>query len=213
VRRPAPCAIALYVIRRIGALATVAASIVLTVSGTAHAAAVPLSAQPSKTVNTVTFDGTGRAVAYFGPTIFVAGDFQNAIVNGKKTPRARLAAIDAPTGFLHPWVPTANGTVWSLVADPTTNTVYIGGDFTTVNGQPRKGLARINFAGTLLPFSHTITGTPYALATGVGRLYVGGAISAVDGHPVSNLASFSLAYDVYDPGWVATANQVVRARW
>jgi hypothetical protein len=203
----------MHVIGRIGALAAVAASVVLTISlsGTAQAAAVPLAAHPSNTVDSVTFDGTVRSVAYFGPTIFVAGEFQNAIVHGKKTPRTRLAAIDATTGYLYPWVPTANGTVWSLVADSTTNTVYIGGEFTSVNGQPRSHLARLNFSGGLLPFNHTITGTPYALASGVGRLYVGGLFSAVDGRAVSNLASFSLANDAYDPGWAASANQQVRA--
>ncbi len=203
----------MHVIGRIGALVAVVLGAVLTISisGSAQAAAVPLAAHPSRTTDSVTFDGTVHAVAYFGPTIFVAGEFQNAIVHGKKYPRTRLAAIDGNTGALYPWTPSANGAVRALVADPATNSVYIGGNFTKVNGQPRAGLARLNFSGTLLAFAHTVTGVPYALATGAGRLYVGGSFSAVDARAVSNLAAFSLTSDAYDPGWAAKANQQVRA--
>lgn len=203
----------MHIIRRMGGLAALAAIAALTVSlgGSAQAAMVALTATPSHTHDTVTFDGTVRATVYFGPTVFVAGDFQNAIVHGKKYPRSRLAAFDATTGFLYGWVPSANGEVWALAADAATNTVYIGGAFTKVNGQARRGLARLNFSGGLLGFNHSVTGTPTALATGSGRVFVGGAMTAIDGIPVSNLAAFSLSTDAYDPTWRATANGWVRA--
>jgi len=203
----------MHIIRRTGGLAALAVIAVLTVSlgGSAQAATVAVAATPSHTPDSVTFDGTVRATAYFGPTIFVAGDFQNAIVHGKKYPRSRLAAIDATSGYLYAWVPSANGEVWALTADAATNTVYIGGAFSKVNGQPRRGLARLDFSGNLLGFNHSVTGTPTALSTGYGRVFVGGAFSAIDGVGRSNIAAFSLTTDALDPSWLATANGWVRS--
>ncbi len=202
----------MYLIRRIATLAAVAAVAIMaiTLGGSAQAAVVTVSSSPVHTVDSVTFDGTVRSTSYLGNIIFVAGDFANAIVHGKKVSRTRLATIDATTGGLYPWNPKPNGEVWSLAVDPATNIVYVGGAFKKVNGVARQGLAALDFNGTVLPFNHAVTGTPYALAVDSGRLFLGGQVSAIDGAPVTNLAAFSLATGARDTGWTATANGIVR---
>jgi hypothetical protein len=159
----------------------------------------------------VTFDGPVRAVTFFGPTVLVAGDFTHATVNGTTHSRARLAAFDGRTGYLYPWAPAANGPVLALAADVHTRTIFIAGNFHKINGTARNGLARLDFSGALLPFNHSITGTPRALATSADRLYVAGSISAVDGRPVPDLAAFSLTTGGYDADFAAAPDGPVHA--
>jgi hypothetical protein len=50
-----------------------------------------------------------------------------------------LAAIDKATGLLTPWSPEANGPVHAIVVSG--GRVFVGGEFTTINGKPRNRLA------------------------------------------------------------------------
>jgi hypothetical protein len=183
----------------------VAGSILVWLAATA-VPALAVSADPMPS-----FNGTVLAIAYSGSTVYVGGTFTAAIVNGKPVARNRLAAIDALTGVLLPWAPVADGRVKALAASG--SSVYAAGDFGTVGGQPRDGLARLDrttgaVSGT---FKHTINGIPYAIAAGNGRLYLGGAITSVDGQSRTRLAAFSLTTGVLDPSWKPTADAQVEA--
>ncbi len=193
---------------RLGALA-VAAVVAAGLSGVAHADPSTVSATADPYFG---FDSDVNAVAYLGNTVYAGGIFANAQRNGKLTPRAGLAAQDATTGVLLPWAPVADGPVNALVPDPATNTVYIAGTFTHVNGVARDGIAQLDATtGALTAFTHTISGTPRALALAAGRLYLGGSITKVDGVSVGNVAAFTLATGARDAGFTASVDAQVLA--
>jgi Domain of unknown function (DUF5122) beta-propeller len=81
-----------------------------------------------------------------GSRVFIGGAFKN--VNSLTTPR--LAALDATTGAADPtWTPAADSTVRSLRYAADGATMFVTGHFTTMNGQPRQSVARLNPDGTL----------------------------------------------------------------
>lgn len=182
--------------------------LVATGTPTAAVAATPLvSAKPAPSVG---FDGLVYATAYAGSTVYVAGSFRNAIVDGRSVPRKRLAALNARTGELLPWAPATNGTVWGLTAFG--QSLYFTGKFTTVGEQARGGLASVNLrTGAVGALRHTIKGEGRALAVGGGRLFLGGAISAIDGRARRNLAAFDLATGALDTSFGSGADGEVKA--
>lgn len=86
-------------------------------------------------------------VAEAGTQMVVGGRFQ-AVENGNRTvqyPRSNVFAFDATTGAVNlDFAPAVDGVVWSAVSDGTS--VWIGGAFRTVNGQPRATLAKLSLA-------------------------------------------------------------------
>ena len=107
---------------------------------------------------------------------------------------ARLNVDGTIDGAFNPNL-TINGTVYSLAVYPT-NTIeagkiMVGGDFTSVSGQPYSGLVRLNSDGTVDP---TFTpgagfdGAVRALAIQLdGRVVVGGSFVNAEGAPHSRI--------------------------
>jgi hypothetical protein len=74
------------------------------------------------------------------------------------------------------------GGVYDLVSDG--NTLYLGGSFQTVNGQPRNNLAAIDLATkTLLPWAPDTNSEVSCLALDNSALYVGGEFTTIGGQP------------------------------
>jgi hypothetical protein len=78
----------------------------------------------------------------------------------------------------------------------TRSTLYVGGDFTNIGGQPRRGVAAIDIrTGALTPWNLRLTGTDVevdAIATSDSTVYVGGVFSKASGRRRSNLAAVRL---------------------
>mgnify|MGYP003287950770 CR=1 FL=1 len=92
-------------------------------------------------------------------------------------------------------------------------TVYIGGSFTTVNGQPRNRLAAFNAAtGTLSTWNPGANGDVRALKASPDgtRLYVGGDFTRVAGVPRYRIAALS-AHSGNAFGWSPYINDSVKA--
>ncbi len=142
--------------------------------------------QPSKSF-------TVTALALSGSWLYVGGEFTKfgARGNTKAQTRNHIARVSSTTGTIDPeWNPdTGNNTtpnpVRSIAVSPDGATVYFAGDFTTVAGQPRAGIAAFVSDGAgnrLSPWAPAV-GPVEALGMAPdGRVYVGGknGLAAVD---------------------------------
>jgi hypothetical protein len=126
------------------------------------------------------------ALATDGNTLYLGGEFST--VSGAA--RSCLAAFDA-AGQLLPWAPevTRSGNpplVSSLAVGA--GGVYFTGEFDSVLGQARSGLAAVDRAGVLMSFaprvSPEVEGFIFAAP---GAVYLGGAFSALDSVAASGL--------------------------
>jgi len=190
--------------RRVLLPATTAAALVMTTAGPASAAVqdVPQT--------TASFNGRVSDLVYAGDTVYVGGDFTSARgLNGKSYPRNRLAAIDARTGELLPWAPSANGVVRAVAFSG--GKVYIGGSFTEVHGTARARLTRIDASTGRLEsvFRPSVNRPVHDLITGNGRLYAGGEFTSVNSATRTRLAAFQLSDGALDAGWRPSASNTV----
>jgi|Tabmets5t2r1_1033131.scaffolds.fasta_scaffold03268_2 Domain of unknown function (DUF5122) beta-propeller len=122
-----------------------------------------------------------RPVAYSiteaGDLMVVGGKF-TAVENSARTTtyaRSNVFAFDADTGAVTGFAPTVNGQIWSVLGDG--DSVYIGGEFTSVNGQPRTAIAKLDLTtGQVDPaFAPTIaSGRVSDMELAHGQLIVGG---------------------------------------
>jgi hypothetical protein len=157
---------------------------------------------------TVQTNGRVSAVLAVGDRIYLGGDFTS--VNGAS--RSRLAAIDATTGQLTNWAPSANNRVMALAASPDGSRIYIGGGFTSISGVRRVQLAAVDATtGAVDPAwrpsaSHTV----YTIAVMGNRVYLGGYFTTVNGQSRTRLAMVDGLTGELDPNWVPTATNTVR---
>lgn len=135
-----------------------------------------------------------NAVAAVGNTAYLGGEFTKMVAPGGKssTSRGYLAAIDGTTGKLTSWNPKANGKVWALELSGDQQSLYVGGDFSSIGGKSVSKLARIDLASgkvdtTFRPRS--VKGRVRALALEGDRLYVGGEFLTIAGEARPKLAA------------------------
>jgi hypothetical protein len=101
------------------------------------------------------------------------------------SPASALRSIPDPGAVV-------DGRVNSVVR--TATTVYLGGYFTSVNGEARQNIAALDASsGTLMPWNPGVDGEIFGLDVGDQYLFVGGSFGNAGGSPRSNLAAFDLA--------------------
>ncbi len=125
------------------------------------------------------------AIAVKGNTVYVGG--QITAVGGKA--RKNIAAIDAASGQVTSWDPSANSLVNVIIIDG--NSVYAGGYFSVIGGQNRNGIASLNATSGAATEWNPSAGSStvvWALAVQGGTVYVGGRFSSIGGQTRNNIA-------------------------
>ncbi|MDF3821939.1 hypothetical protein P3G55_18690 [Leptospira sp. 96542] len=124
-------------------------------------------------------------ILYLENRLYIAGNFRTADGPFTNFPvdiyRNTLAAVNSDSGILESWEPTITGTVITKLATDGEH-IYIGGDFTNVNGVMQERLAKIhkNNPNQYLSFPY-VNGAVYALEYSNGLLYIGGVFNVVNG--------------------------------
>ncbi|MGY3126529.1 PKD repeat protein [Agrococcus sp. UYP33] len=191
------------------ALATVATGALLTsgltVANAAGTGPATLQQRDSSVVTadplpTVQIDnGYVWAQTMIGDTVFAGGGFANARAplaapGTSLTPRSNILSFDIRTGNLLSFAPQVNGPIRAVAASADGTRLYIGGSFSSVNGQTRYNFAALNpVTGALLPgFTASIGGTGvYGLAATSDTVYATGLFTQANGVARQNLAAFA----------------------
>jgi hypothetical protein len=180
--------------RAVGAT-VVAAAVVITAAAPAGAAFNPYPATPLDLWGQT---GTAYAVEIVGTTAYVGGAFTEAARYKQRAPRVNLMAINMaapPSQSLTTFQADTNdgGTVRALASDGLF--LYVGGQFTSIDGVPRTRLARINLGtGEVDPgFSYNVNNTVRDLLVVNNTLYLVGDFTAINGTTRRRAAAINLA--------------------
>jgi hypothetical protein len=116
-------------------------------------------------------------------TLYAGGSFTTVTAAAGTTPagtftRNRMVAFNAANGNISTtFAPTFNGDVWAIVASGTS--LYVGGNFSTVNGVARRGLVKIDATtGAVDPaFNANLNSNVSEAALVSGRLIISGVFT------------------------------------
>ncbi|MGY1885444.1 PKD domain-containing protein [Blastococcus sp. SYSU DS0753] len=159
---------------------------------------VTVSADPLPTVQV---NGVVWSQVVVGTTVYAAGSFTRARPAGAplgvgEVVRNNLLAFDIRTGELVPsFAPDLNAQALAVTASPDGKRVYVGGDFTVANGQPRNRVAAYDTAtGALVAgWAPSVNSQVRALGATGSAVYLGGSLTAVGGVSRTRLAAVSAA--------------------
>src|SRR5207247_1471470 len=111
--------------------------------------------------------------------------------------------IDVTTGNITPWTPNVVGAAFPSVnaLALSGNTIYIGGRFTSVGGQPRSNLAAIDITtGAAVATWHPSADNGVKnLAVSGTTIYAGGWFTKISGQPRNHLAAFDASTGAVTP--------------
>ena len=160
----------------------------------APAAAPPAAAAPGQTalaspqaLPTAQIDGVVWDQAVVGNTVYVVGEFHNARPAGaaageNESSRYNAMAYDITTGALLDWAPKVNGKISSVEASADGSTIYLGGNFTSVNDESVYRVAAVDAAGKRKPLGASANGTvmDLELSPDGSTLYLGGSFTQIN---------------------------------
>jgi PKD repeat protein len=149
---------------------------------------------------TVQMNGVAWAQVVVGNTVYVAGSFTKARPAGapegsQETTRNNILAYDIATGeLISSFAPSLNGQARAIAASPDGSRIYVGGDFTQVDGQTRNRVAALTAGGALIDtWRPSVNSQVRALAATADAVYLGGSVTAVGGVSRTRLAAVSVA--------------------
>ena len=192
-------------------------------AGQAHADTAPVDPNNPATPATVSNDslptpqinGVAWATAMAGNNVYVGGSFTNARPDGaaagvNTVPRSNLLSFDVTTGLLQSFNPTFNGQIRTMTVSPDKTRLYVGGEFTQVNGVARSRIAAFNTAtGALITnFNPPINYHVRALTATNSTVYAGGYFTQVGSVARAYLAAFNASGALLDWAPQATAEGV-----
>jgi hypothetical protein len=138
-----------------------------------------------------------RTLARIGGTLYLGFGGQITIGNQQ---RHGIVAFNPPTNTPLPWDPQCDGSVYAIL--PSAGTLYLGGFFSHLGGQPRENLAQVDTAqaATVTSFNaptwsfqevFVLGADPpgvFDLAEASGKLYAAGLFSSILSKPHSAIA-------------------------
>lgn len=198
--------------------ATMATGTALAVVAVGLTSSVPVSAEPvpvphaahDRVVSPVPAswtpqvkDGKVRAITQVGNIMVVGGGFTRVSNSGGGglVNRQNIVAFNATTGaIVSAFNPTISGQVATLAPGPTSNTVYIGGAFSSVNGVAGKVfLLNVTNGQTVATFkAPNMNGAVNNVVRAGNRLFVAGNFTSVANTPRGGLATLDATTGVMD---------------
>lgn len=138
-------------------------------------------------------DGQVNAVLQVGTKVIVGGTFTTVRRAGTSAMLTRnyLFAFDMETGVIDPnFVPVLDRSVEALALGPDGTSVFVGGDFSTVNGASYKKLVRLRIAdgSVVTAFKANASALVQDLVYRNGSLYVSGKFTQIKSVARSGLA-------------------------
>lgn len=171
---------------RIGLLCCVGSMAAGLLAGFGPTAAAPVAHPTTVSANPADFtpqivDGGGSAAVYAlaqrGRTLYAGGDFPEVADAQRQTfhSRSNVVSFDATDGTIRRFAPRIDGAVWAL--QPAGRSLYVGGEFTRVNGMSRRGIVKLDaITGAVDPaFDAHLVGNVTEIRMVRSRLLVGGS--------------------------------------
>lgn len=151
-------------------------------------AALDNGTEPTFFVYALAFDPAGN--------LYVGGNFTTASgVSVNNIAKWNIAA--ATWEALGSGTVGTNGTVRALVFDPTSNNLYVGGDFTQAGGNPINHIARWDATGSSWNDTGGTNGDVNALTYNGFNLYAGGGFSTAGITPANYIARSDVDYGTW----------------
>ncbi len=188
-------------LRIVVAVSAVLALLAFAVPPSAWADPQPVEGAPATVTGdplpTVQIDGVVWSQVVVGNTVFAGGNFTSARPAGAapgtdEVTRTHLLAYDIRTGELNPdFAPVLNGQVLSVAKSPDGSRIFVGGEFTNVNGSGRWRVAAFDTAtGTLIgSFAPNAGATVRVVTASDSAVYLGGDFQTVNGSARSRIAA------------------------
>ncbi len=156
--------------------------------------------------------GTVYSLLIYNNTVYIGGYFSKI---GTETRKA-IGAIDINSGNATAWAPNTNDyeKVYSLVISSDGNTIYAGGNFTTIGGQTRNMIAALD---TTINTNNATDWNPDLTGGGVSTLllsenilYVGGSFTNIGGAARNRIAALDTTINTNNAtDWNPDANGTI----
>ena len=144
--------------------------------------------------------------------VYIGGNFTQLTPagGGPAVTRNRIARINAD-GSIHPWNPDANGGVNDLAVSG--NTVYVGGNFTSIGGQARNYIAALDATintNNAMAWNPDANGTVASLAVSGNTVYARGLFTTIGGQGRNRIAALDATINTNNAtAWNPDANNTV----
>jgi hypothetical protein len=160
-------------------------------------------------------DGVAWSQTLVGNTVYAVGQFTKArppraaVGAATEVARANILAYNITTGNL---ITSFNHTLDAqglrVAASPDGSKIYVGGDFTTVDGQPRSHIAAFSTATGALDanFHPKVSNSVRAIVATNSTVYYGGNFFNVDGRTRTRLAASDAATGALSLTWKPAAD-------
>ncbi|MEW2359030.1 hypothetical protein [Spirillospora sp. NPDC029432] len=175
-----------------------------------------VSADPLPTVQV---NGVVWSMTTVGNTVYATGNFTKARPAGtapgssKEVTRKNILAFDIRTGNLTSFNHSLNGQGLRIVRSPDGKRVYVGGEFTTVDGKAHSRLAAFDTAtGKLVAgFAPKVSNKVRAIAATNKWVFFGGNFFNVNGKSRNRMAAVLASNGAVSDSWKPTADDEVFA--